>query len=714
MTMYSCADWSAALNERGEVCLSHCGRTLKTHVVAVKNGVSVHNTQQQMFDLRLTERAGDCAAPVSVFAKADELTLCTELGDGFSAEYRLTGGGPLLEMTVNLRYDGEKAQRLRYLEWIVEGAPREDYPRLELFGPGTIPCPDEPIDLHRRLDCWKSENIIAHIATSAAPYNSSGVMGSYDVQKGVAEASWFISDMFACTTDGLYRRDFLTRVSKITCPRMMKPGDKESVGRFIFMIDDCAREEAVSHVAQSFATAGWDKDNDEKALRALNLLEIYIGAKSGRTMFESFDEVVEKLDDIQAMGFNAIEVMPAFPWPNYSLYDFRNVPATYHDAPGLRRLIERAHKAGMRVVFDMVFHGPHDLIDPLFKAMRSPILDEHPDWFARTEHGTWAKTYTRSLDLSHPDYQRYIADSMIYYLDEWHADGFRLDAQDWNFFPNWDETTGRQPYEMLLAGYRMMAGIRERVLKAHPNAFFYTEARAPGAGNGHEYRYNYDYHWLYPSLCKVVDPRGMAPMVHNYASENTMAWADAALWCEENAAIQPRGVVIMHQVDSHDSCEWAGYIGGQFNRQAFSDECYEVLFTLSALLGGGMMTLYSSYEGHEAYVSSVLHLRLENRIFREGDCHYTALSADDKKTACLLWQCASESAAVIGNLENRVKNVTLRLKAGAICGGGALALRDMISGEVLLTADVQSLEEGVCVTLAPFEKHILAIESMTR
>lgn len=713
MTMYSCADWSAALNESGELCLSRCGRTLKTHVTAVKNGVSVHNTQQQMFDLRLTERAGDQAVPAAVSREGDALTLCTDLGDGFSAEYRLTGSGCLLEMSVRLRYDGEKEQRLRYAEWIVEGAPREEYAHLELFGPGTMPCPDEPIDLHRRLDCWKSENIIAHIATNAAPYNSSGVMGAYDADAGAVEASWFISDMFACATDGLYRRDALTRVSKITCPRMMKKGDEETLGRFVFMLDVCSRGEAVSHVAESFAAAGWDKDNDMNALRALNLLEIYIGAKSGRTMFESFDEVTERLDDIHAMGFNAIEVMPAFPWPNYSMAEFQNVAATYRDADGLRRLIERAHEIGMRVVFDMVFHGPHDLIDPLFKEMRSPILDKHPDWFARTEHGTWAKTYTRSLDLSHPEYQRYIADSMIYYLDEWHADGFRLDAQDWNFFPNWDERTGRMPYEMLLAGYRMMAGIRRRVLKDHPHAFFYTEARAPGAGNGHEYRYNYDYHWLYPSLCRVVDPRGMAPMVHNYASENTMSWADAALWCEENAAIQPRGLVIMHQVDSHDSCEWAGYIGGQFNRQAFSDACYEVLFTLSALLGGGMMALYSSYDGHEDYVSRVLHLRLENRIFREGTCCYTALSADDKKTACLFWQCGLESAAVIGNLEDCAKAVTLRLKEGTLPGEGRRVLRDLISGEVLLTTDVRALEGGISLDMAPFEKHILALESLS-
>ena len=266
------------------------------------------------------------------------------------------------------------------------------------------------------------------------------------------------------------------------------------------------------------------------------------------------------------------------------------------------------------------------------------------------------------------------------------------------------------PYEMLLAGYRMMENIRARVLKEHPHAFFYTEARAPGAGNGHEYRYNYDYHWLYPSLCRVVDPRGMAPMVHNYGSENTMSWADAALWCAENAAIQPRGVVTMQQVDSHDSAEWSGYVGGQFNREAFGGACYEVLFTLAALLGGGMMALYTSYEGHEAYVSVVLKLRLNAPVFRYGDCRHTALSADDRKTACLFWTHEGDAAMFVGNLADEGKTVTVRLERGAYPADVSVRLRDMISGDALGDFAAGALEEGVMLHLAPFEKHIFDLE----
>ena len=440
MATYSCASWTIAFDGDGALSLSRGGQNLKTRLVAIKNGVSPRNTQQQMFDLCLTERAGDSAELLDIQSEAERLTARAALGEGFELEYIFAPNGSLLEMTAVLRYDGKEPQRLRFLEWTVEGAEEKDYPRMELFGPGTMPCVDEPIDLHRRLDRWQSDNIIAHVATSAAPYNSSGVMGCYDAERRAVQATWFLSDFFACATDGLYRRGRLTRVSRITCPRMMRRGDEETIGRFVFLLDDCARDAAVRQVAESFKTAHWDKDNDEKALRAINLLEVFVGEKSNRTLIKTFDELADKMEEIRDMGFNAIEVMPAFPWPSYSVVDFQNVPATYRDADGLRRLIERAHECGLKVVFDMVFHGPRDFTDPRLNAIRSPLLDAHPDWFARTEHGTFAKTYTRSFDLSNPNYQRYIADSMIYYLDEWRADGFRLDAQDWNFFPNWDET----------------------------------------------------------------------------------------------------------------------------------------------------------------------------------------------------------------------------------------------------------------------------------
>ena len=385
MATYSCASWTIAFDGDGALSLSRGGQNLKTRLVAIKNGVSPRNTQQQMFDLRLTERAGDSAELLDIQSEAERLTARAALGEGFELEYIFAPNGPLLEMTAVLRYDDKEPQRLRFLEWTVEGAEEKDYPRMELFGPGTMPCVDEPIDLHRRLDRWQSDNIIAHIATSAAPYNSSGVMGCYDAERRAVQATWFLSDFFACATDGLYRRGRLTRVSRITCPRMMRRGDEETIGRFVFLLDDCARDAAVRQVAESFKTAHWDKDNDEKALRAINLLEVFVGEKSNRTLINTFDELADKMEEIRDMGFNAIEVMPAFPWPSYSVVDFQNVPATYRDADGLRRLIERAHECGLKVVFDMVFHGPRDFTDPRLNAIRSPLLDAHPDWFARTE-----------------------------------------------------------------------------------------------------------------------------------------------------------------------------------------------------------------------------------------------------------------------------------------------------------------------------------------
>ena len=74
MATYSCASWTIAFDGDGALSLSRGGQNLKTRLVAIKNGVSPRNTQQQMFDLCLTERAGDSAELLDIQSEAERLT----------------------------------------------------------------------------------------------------------------------------------------------------------------------------------------------------------------------------------------------------------------------------------------------------------------------------------------------------------------------------------------------------------------------------------------------------------------------------------------------------------------------------------------------------------------------------------------------------------------------------------------------------------------
>lgn len=698
--------WTCRIGENGEIeALERAGLSFTPSIRLVTDGISPKDTQGQMHDLRLTRARGNESALIGIEGTQQEPIIHTRLDGGYELRTRLHFTEDWVEMTLDILYRGNEPSRLRYVSWTVHGLSPDRHGDAVLFGPGTMPVMDEPIALRRPIAQYQSDNLISHIATGMAPHNSSGIMGAYDTKREIAEATWFLSEYFPCGTSSMtHAKGRLTRNSEVHCPRMMLPGDTLSVGAFFYGIFPGSREHATSRVARSLQCMGWDKPADEEKLRDLCVMEIFVGEKMNRVLFESYAEVIEKLPRIKAMGWNTLEIMPAMPFPSYTVFDFMDAKATYNDDGNLHTLIDKAHEMGMRVLFDMVLHGPREVNDaPHVRMPRSPLLDAPDDWFIFTEHGTHAHTYTRSFDLSSPGYQKYIIDAMLYYLSEWHVDGFRLDAQNWNSFPNWNGASGREPYENLLSGYRMMDRIRAEVNARYPHAVYYTEARAPGAAHGHEYRYNYDYHWLYPALCEVVDIRRMANLTYNYGSANTLSWPDAALWCAENAAISPKGMAIVQQVDSHDSCEWGGFVGGQYNREAFGDEAYEVLFAVAAFLGGAMMTLYGASWGHEEYVGKVLALRREEEVFARGRCDILGLTADDPKVATILWTCEDTLGAFVGNLTKNEKTCTLTLDSDH---ARDMTIIDALTDKSYGAFSKEALINGVELTLLPFGKHV--------
>ena len=81
----------------------------------------------------------------------------------------------------------------------------------------------------------------------------------------------------------------------------------------------------------------------------------------------TFTSLIAKLDYLQDLGINAIEVMAAgeFPfdysWGYNQSYMFA-IENLYGGPNGFRNLVNEAHKRGIAVIFDVVFNhiGPND------------------------------------------------------------------------------------------------------------------------------------------------------------------------------------------------------------------------------------------------------------------------------------------------------------------------------------------------------------------
>ncbi|MBO0904420.1 maltose alpha-D-glucosyltransferase [Jiella sonneratiae] len=173
-----------------------------------------------------------------------------------------------------------------------------------------------------------------------------------------------------------------------------------------------------------------------------------------------FAGLLSRLDYIQELGVTAIWLLPFYPSPlrddGYDISDYRSVNPSYGTLEDVERLIEEAHKRGMRVITELVINHTSDQ-HPWFQAARrapkgSPERDFYV-WadddkgydltriiFLDTETSNWTwdpvaqqyfwhRFYSHQPDLNfdNPKVMEEVLSTMHFWLDKG-VDGLRLDA----------------------------------------------------------------------------------------------------------------------------------------------------------------------------------------------------------------------------------------------------------------------------------------------
>jgi maltooligosyltrehalose trehalohydrolase len=150
------------------------------------------------------------------------------------------------------------------------------------------------------------------------------------------------------------------------------------------------------------------------------LYELHVGTF---TPEGTFDAAVERLDHLVELGISAVELLPcnAFAGERGWGYDgvaWFAVQDSYGGPEGLKRLVDACHARGLGVVMDVVYNhlGPAGNYLPEF----GPYLTE--------AHTTpWGSAV--NLDQAGSDeVRRFILDSALMWLRDYHVDGLRIDA----------------------------------------------------------------------------------------------------------------------------------------------------------------------------------------------------------------------------------------------------------------------------------------------
>ena len=193
------------------------------------------------------------------------------------------------------------------------------------------------------------------------------------------------------------------------------------------------------------------------------------------------------IDHLKALGVNAVHILPSYDYGsvdetrlNEPQYNWGYDPVNYNVPEGsystnpyqpevrireFKQMVQALHKAGIRVILDVVYNHTYDIDHSNFQRT-------YPDYYYRTHplplpkgveskysNGSGCGNETAS---DQPMMRKFMIESVKYWINEYHIDGFRFDLMGCHDIETMNE-------------------IRKAVDKIDPTLFIYGEGWSAGA-----------------------------------------------------------------------------------------------------------------------------------------------------------------------------------------------------------------------------------------
>ena len=173
------------------------------------------------------------------------------------------------------------------------------------------------------------------------------------------------------------------------------------------------------------------RKTENSAERPFSIYEVHAGSwrRKGNNDFLSFIELADELIPyVTEMGFTHIELLPIAEHPLFESWGYQPVglyasSSRYGTPDDFRYFVDKCHQNNIGVILDWVpAHFPND--EHGLARFDGSCLYEHPDP-RRGWHPEWQ---TCVYDFGKPWVQDFLISNALFWLDEFHIDGLRVDA----------------------------------------------------------------------------------------------------------------------------------------------------------------------------------------------------------------------------------------------------------------------------------------------